>query len=199
VHLRPLNYTCWLQENVTVLAFLQRCSSVGRCQIKFMVYLQFVVQYRMLFPPLLFYLVMLHFISSYLQNGNILAARTFIKHFTAGVPSSLRLDSDSVISVGEKDEVVMTKDSLVNFAQMAVLTCQRAQGDQNQNFAQMAVLTCQRAQGDQNKLMRESWVRLCGTYQGRITQLATPEMRSVGFFFLPQVRSWSIHMVIFSV
>jgi len=164
VHLRPLNYTCWLQENVTVLAFLQRCSSVGRCQIKFMVYLQFVVQYRMLFPPLLFYLVMLHFISSYLQNGNILAARTFIKHFTAGVPSSLRLDSDSVISVGEKDEVVMTKDSLVNFAQMAVLTCQRAQGDQN-------------------KLMRESWVRLCGTYQGRITQLATPEMRSVGFFF----------------
>ena len=32
----------------------------------------------------------------------------------------------------------MTKDSLVNFAQMAVLTCQRAQGDQN-------------------KVMRESW------------------------------------------
>ena len=114
-------------------------------------------------PPSV-YFAMLHFISSYLQNGNILAARTFIKHFTAGVPSSFRLDSDSVISVGEKDEVIMTKDSLLNFAQMAVLTCQRAQGDQN-------------------KVMRESWVRLCGTYQGRIAQLATPEMRSVSIFF----------------
>jgi hypothetical protein len=54
----------------------------------------------------------------------------------------------------------MTKDSLVNFAQMAVLTCQRAQGAQN-------------------KVMRESWVRLCGTYQGKIGLLATPEMRAV--------------------
>ena len=120
-----------------------------------------------------------YFISSYLQNGNILAARTFIKYLTAGVPSSLRLDSDSVISVGEKDEVIMTKDSLLNFAQMAVLTCQRAQGDQN-------------------KVMRESWVRLCGTYQGRAAQLATPEMRSVSVVFL-QVQSWLIHMVIFIV
>lgn len=107
---------------------------------------------------------MLHFISSYLQNGNILAARTFIQHFTAGVPSSLRLDSDPVIAVGENDEVIMFKDSLVNFAQMAVLTCQRAQGYQN-------------------KVMRESWVRLCGTYQGKIGQLATPEMRNVSVFF----------------
>jgi hypothetical protein len=95
----------------------------------------------------------------YLQNGNILAARTFIKHFIAGVPSSFRVDSDPVISVGEKDEVIMTQDSLLNFAQMAILTCQRAQGDQN-------------------KVMRESWVRLCGTYQGRVPQLATAEMRS---------------------
>lgn len=134
-----------------------------------MVYLQSVVQYRMLFAPSL-YLVILHFISSYLQNGNILAARTFIKHFTAGVPSSLRLDGDSVISVGEKDEVIMTEDSLVNFAQMAVLTCQRAQGDQN-------------------KVMRESWVRLCGTYQARVAQLATPEMRSVGIFFSLKFRT----------
>jgi len=96
----------------------------------------------------------------YLQNGNILAASTFIKHFIAGVPSSLRVDSaDSVISVGEKDEVIMTQDSLLNFAQMAILTCQRAQGDQN-------------------KVTRESWVRLCGTYQSRVSQLATAEMRS---------------------
>ena len=111
-----------------------------------------------------------YFISSYLQNGNILAARTFIKYFTAGIPSSLRLDSDSEISVGENDVVIMTKDSLLNFAQMAILTCQRAQGDQN-------------------KLMRESWIRLCGTYQGRITQLSTPEMRSVSIVFF-QLRSW---------
>ncbi|KAF8963155.1 hypothetical protein BDZ97DRAFT_1662118 [Flammula alnicola] len=94
----------------------------------------------------------------YLQNGNVLAAKTFIKRFTAAVPASIRLESDSVISVGDKDEVIMTKDMLVNFAQMAVLTCQRAQGDQN-------------------KVMRESWVRLCGTYQSKINILATPEMR----------------------
>ena len=69
-------------------------------------------------------------------------------------------DTDSIIHVGDKDEVVMTKDSVINFAQMAVLTCQRAQGDQN-------------------KVMRESWVRLCGTYQGKVGILATPEVRKV--------------------
>ena len=111
------------------------------------------------------YLVIPYFISSYLQNGNILAARTFIQYFTAGVPLSLRLDSDSEISVGEKDKVIMTKDPLLNFAQMAILTCQRAQGDQN-------------------KVMREGWVRLCGTYQAKIAQLATPEMRSVSIVSL---------------
>ena len=118
-----------------------------------------------------------YFISSYLQNGNILAARTFIQYFIAGIPSSLQLDSDSEISVGEKDKVIMTKDSLLNFAQMAILTCQRAQGDQN-------------------KVMRESWVRLCGTYQGKVAQLATPEMRTVSVVYL-QVQLLLIHMVIF--
>lgn len=117
-----------------------------------------------------------YFISSYLQNGNILAARTFIKYFIAGVPSSLRLDLDSEISVGEKDKVIMTKDSLLNFAQIAILTCQRAQGDQN-------------------KVMRESWVRLCGTYQSRVPQLATTEMRTVSVVY-PQIQSWLIHVVI---
>ncbi|KAF9532683.1 hypothetical protein CPB83DRAFT_807138 [Crepidotus variabilis] len=96
----------------------------------------------------------------YLQNGNIQAAKTFIKHFASAVPSSIKQsEADSTISVGEKDEVIMTKDSLINFAQIAVLTCQRAQGDQN-------------------KVMRESWVRLCGTYQGKIALLGTPEVRS---------------------
>ena len=51
VHLSSLKYTCWPRANATVLAFLQRCSSIGHCQIKFMVYLPFVVQYRMLFLP----------------------------------------------------------------------------------------------------------------------------------------------------
>jgi golgi to ER traffic protein 4 len=47
------------------------------------------------------------------------------------------------------------------------------------NFAQLAVLTCQRAQGERNKVMRESWVRLCGTYQSRGGVLAQPEVRKV--------------------
>lgn len=98
---------------------------------------------------------------SYLQNGNILAAKTFIVHFASAVPATIRLsEADSTISVGEKDDVVMTKDSLINFSQIAVLTCQRAQGDQN-------------------KVMRESWVRLCGTYQGKVGILASPEVRKV--------------------
>ncbi|KAF8903692.1 hypothetical protein CPB84DRAFT_1706731 [Gymnopilus junonius] len=112
----------------------------------------------------------------YLQNGNVLAAKTFIRHFTSALPASIRLESDSVINVGDKDEVIMTKDSLINFAQMAVLTCQRAQGDQN-------------------KVMRESWVRLCGTYQARKGPLATPEMRAslneiaTLYFAIPPPRS----------
>jgi len=99
----------------------------------------------------------------YLQNGNVQAAKVLIKQFVPSLPASVQFDSDSTIPVGEKDEVTMTKDSLVNFAQMAVLTCQRAQGAQN-------------------KVMRESWVRLCGTYQGKIGLLATPEMRAVRKF-----------------
>ena len=70
----------------------------------------------------------------------------------------------------------MTKDSLLNFAQIAILTCQRAQGDQN-------------------KVMREGWVRLCGTYQAKVPQLATPEIRTVSIVYI-QVQSWLIHVVI---
>jgi hypothetical protein len=93
----------------------------------------------------------------YLQNGNILAARTFIKHFTSALPKDLQ---PSPIPVGSMDEVILTKDSIVNFSQIAVLTCQRAQGDKN-------------------KLLRESWVRLCGTYQSRGGILASPPVRQV--------------------
>lgn len=102
---------------------------------------------------------------SYLSNGNVQAAKTFIKHFTAGIPRTIVFESNSSIPVGEHDEVVMTNEPLVNFSQMAVLTCQRAQGEQS-------------------KVMRESWVRLSGTYQGKVELLATPEMRKVYIFFI---------------
>ncbi|KAK1221953.1 hypothetical protein PQX77_015243 [Marasmius sp. AFHP31] len=93
----------------------------------------------------------------YLINGNVLAARAFINTFVSGLPGSIRSDT-APLSVGSNHELLITKDSLVNFAQLAVATCQRAQGDKN-------------------KAMRESWVRLCGTYQSRGGPLATPEMR----------------------
>ncbi|KAJ7470795.1 hypothetical protein FB451DRAFT_1252276 [Mycena latifolia] len=89
----------------------------------------------------------------YLQNGNILGARTFITHFVSALPRA----SDVPMQVGDA-EVVLVKDQVVNFAQLVVLTCQRAQGDRN-------------------KAVRESWVRLCGTYQSRGGLLATVEVR----------------------
>lgn len=104
----------------------------------------------------------------YLQNGNILAARTFITHFVSALPRSFYVETAAPISVGPTTEVTITTDSAVNFAQIAVVTCQRAQGASN-------------------KVMRESWVRLCGTYQSRGGLLAQPEVRRVRvdpFFFL---------------
>jgi hypothetical protein len=102
------------------------------------------------------------FINSYLQNGNILAARTFITHFTSALPKDMQASS---IAVGSSDEIIMTKDAAVNFAQIAVLTCQRAQGDKS-------------------KVMRESWIRLCGTYQSRGGILTSPEVRKVNISLL---------------
>ncbi|KAG6864867.1 hypothetical protein C0991_006721 [Blastosporella zonata] len=91
----------------------------------------------------------------YLQNGNILAARVFISRFTSGVPKD---PSTPNVPVGS-DEVVLTKDQVVNFAQIAVLICQRANGDKN-------------------KVVRENWVRLCGTYQSRGGVLTLPDVRA---------------------
>lgn len=105
----------------------------------------------------------------YLQNGNILAARTFLNHFLAQItskhPELVSSVQSSPISVGKpqnggNDEIILTKDPVLNFAQLAVRTCQRAQGDKN-------------------KGMREAWVRLCGTYQSRGGILARPEVRKV--------------------
>ncbi|KAF5367141.1 hypothetical protein D9758_003874 [Tetrapyrgos nigripes] len=94
----------------------------------------------------------------YLQNGNILAARTFIRQFVSALPRTTYVESTSPIPVGSDTEMIITTDSSINFAQLAVFTCQRAQGERN-------------------KVMRESWVRLCGTYQSRGGVLAQPEVR----------------------
>ncbi|KAF7375287.1 hypothetical protein MSAN_00415500 [Mycena sanguinolenta] len=109
----------------------------------------------------------------YLQNGNILGAHTFITHFVSALPPA----SDTPLQVGDA-EVILVKDQVVNFAQLAVLTCQRAQGERN-------------------KAVRESWVRLCGTYQSKGGLLATPEVRqalseiSTLYFALAPPRSQS--------
>jgi len=102
----------------------------------------------------------------YLQNGNILAAHTFIVHFTSTLLSRKAEVRSSVQStalpIGPADapngEVTLTTDPVVNFCQLAVLTCQRARGDRN-------------------KSTRDAWVRLCGTYQSRGGILAQPEVR----------------------
>ena len=101
--------------------------------------------------------------SRYLQNGNILAARTFITHFTPALPKHLQA---SELTVSSSVEIIMTKDAVVNFSQLAVATCQRAQGEKN-------------------KVMRESWIRLCGTYQSRGGLLASPDVRKVGATICP--------------
>ncbi|KAH8100794.1 hypothetical protein BXZ70DRAFT_128082 [Cristinia sonorae] len=119
----------------------------------------------------------------YLQNGNILAARTFLTHFvsqyTVKHPEVISV-KDSTIPVGRKDgntdEILFTNDSVLNFTQLALRTCQRAHGDKN-------------------KAIREAWVRLCGTYQSKGGILAKPEVRKVLtelaelYFAIPPPRS----------
>lgn len=100
----------------------------------------------------------------YLQNGNILAARTFISQFIAQLISSRpKLRSPlqtSPLPVTPNSEVIHTTEPLLNFCQLAVLTCQRANREKNQ-------------------AIREGWVRLCGTYQSKGGVLATKEVRAV--------------------
>ncbi|KAJ3784706.1 hypothetical protein GGU10DRAFT_357074 [Lentinula aff. detonsa] len=113
----------------------------------------------------------------YLQNGNILAARTFIKHFVLA-PALPRSSVGTTVLIGSSgdDEIIVAQDSLINFAQLAVATCQRANGERN-------------------KVMRESWVRLCGTYQSKGGVLALPDVRKalhdIGtlYFAIPPPRS----------
>ncbi|KAH9038157.1 cytoplasmic protein [Lactarius hengduanensis] len=92
----------------------------------------------------------------YLLNGNILAARTFLGAFISYVSSS-----GTALPIGSTgDEITFTHDPLLNFAQLAVRSVQRAAGAQNRNA-------------------REAWIRLCGTYQSRSALLAQPEIRVV--------------------
>ncbi|KAI9454758.1 cytoplasmic protein [Lactarius psammicola] len=93
----------------------------------------------------------------YLLNGNILAARTFLGAFISYVSSS----GGTALPIGSTgDEITFTPDSLLNFAQLAVRSVQRAAGAQN-------------------KTTREAWIRLCGTYQSRAALLTQPEIRAV--------------------
>ena len=92
----------------------------------------------------------------YLLNGNVLASRTFL----AGLISFISPTGETLPVGASGDEILVTNDSLLNFAQLAVRTVQRAAGAQN-------------------KTAREAWVRLCGTYQSRGGVLAQPEVRLV--------------------
>ncbi|KAF8552034.1 hypothetical protein OG21DRAFT_1466283 [Imleria badia] len=102
----------------------------------------------------------------YLENGNILAARTFIVQFVnkmiAARPSLASTLDASPLPVTDSSEVVLTTDNALNFCQLAVLACQRANAEKN-------------------KVMRESWVRLCGTYQSKGGVFASKEVRAALF------------------
>ena len=92
----------------------------------------------------------------YLLNGNVLGSRAFLAGFISYVSPS-----GETLPVGTTgDEVLVTEDSLLNFAQLAVRTVQRAAGAHN-------------------KTAREAWIRLCGAYQSRGGILAHPEVRLV--------------------
>lgn len=109
----------------------------------------------------------------YLQNGNILAARTFISQFIAQLissrPNILSPLQTSPLPVTPTSEVTFTTDPLLNFCQLAILTCQRANREKNQ-------------------VIRESWVRLCGTYQSKGGVLATKEVRAVSVIITPALQ-----------
>jgi len=75
--------------------------------------------------------------------------------FISSAPISLPVNG----SGSDTDEIVFTTDPVLNFLQLAVRTCQRAQADRN-------------------KQVREVWIRLCGTYQSKGGLLARPEVRS---------------------
>jgi hypothetical protein len=102
----------------------------------------------------------------YLVDGNVGAARAFVAAFVVAIlaarPQLATAHTASVPRAGDAatDDVTITTDGALNWAQLAVQTCQRAQGAEN-------------------KLVREAWIRLCGTYQARGGLLAQPPVRQV--------------------
>jgi len=121
----------------------------------------------------------------YLLNGNILAARSFITHFVSlaiTARPSLRstIQHDPIPIPGTTDEIIFTKDQILNFSQLAVRACQRAQGSAN-------------------KKAQEAWVRLCGTYLSKGGVLAQPDVRTrlneiaTLFFALPPPRNQQVN------
>jgi golgi to ER traffic protein 4 len=114
-----------------------------------------------------------HYLYRYLLNGNILAARTFL----AALISYISPSGETLVIGTTDDEIIVTNNSLLNFAQLAVRTVQRAAGAQN-------------------KTAREAWVRLCGTYQSRGGIIAQPEVREVcefNCFTLSRVSKYRNH------
>ncbi|KZV61652.1 hypothetical protein PENSPDRAFT_287400 [Peniophora sp. CONT] len=106
----------------------------------------------------------------YLLNGNILAARTFISTFVNLLP----LDRAPFASTAQSTPITFQTKGASSGEDDVVIT-----GLSALNFAQLAVRVCQRAEGDRNKTLREIWVRLCGTYQSRGGLVATKEVRAV--------------------
>ncbi|KAJ3979072.1 hypothetical protein F5890DRAFT_1576090 [Lentinula detonsa] len=106
------------------------------------------------------------------------ALRGTIPYHFVLAPAIPRSSVGTTVLIGPSgdDEIIVAQDSLINFGQLAVATCQRANGERN-------------------KVMRESWVRLCGTYQSKGGVLALPDVRKalhdIGtlYFAIPPPRS----------
>lgn len=92
----------------------------------------------------------------------------FVAQLSARRPGLLSAHQPAPIPIGKPTEAEGQPDEILFTTEPTV------------NFAQLAVRACQRAQGDKNKTMREAWVRLCGTYQSKAGPVAHREVRQVG-------------------
>lgn len=105
----------------------------------------------------------------YLLDGNVLAARSFLTEFLSLIqtmePPVISILPPSPIAItlnGSEpaDEVIFTTEPVLNFLQLALRTCQRAEGDRN-------------------KQARDAWIKLCSTYLSKGGALAQPDVRKV--------------------
>lgn len=102
----------------------------------------------------------------YLLATNILAARTFLTHFTSLLLSARPTLTSEQIALGDSDEVSITSDVTLNFLQLLIRTCQRAHGPSPEH----------------QREARNAWVRLTGRYQNMGGLVGSPLMRQVYFF-----------------